>query len=350
VVEPSSASGSCLVTTISPADEAADDNSQLLTRVLSVIRRDVIAADLKWSLFVAASQSYKHDSCLRPFPPMFLVDGNKDISALREAIEAVPAFSQLEVLGASLSRNTLLLLHWVLLDLKEPTLTTVDKSEVRSVMGLVSSELSAPRPSLVLRLASSEVRWQATRGQLDTLHAFHGSKLENFHSILHYGLQQHLTKNALFGQGVYTSSELLVCLPYSRTGLGWPHSCVASQLSMVALCEVIDHPSVKCQAAGGSGGQARALAPDSIAGQVPHKIYVVPNSELVRVRYLLVYPSAPSQLKQNQPRSGVLLWIGRHKMAVGLAAYAIMLASVGLTRSATMIHVWQAVCKALGLH
>lgn len=58
------------------------DSSQQLQSVVAVVARDLTAADLKWSLFVAACQSYKQDSCLRPFPPMFLKDGSKDFTAL----------------------------------------------------------------------------------------------------------------------------------------------------------------------------------------------------------------------------------------------------------------------------
>lgn len=47
-----------------------------------ILEKDLVAADLKWSLFVAASHSYRHDSCLRPFPPMYIKNECKDIEAL----------------------------------------------------------------------------------------------------------------------------------------------------------------------------------------------------------------------------------------------------------------------------
>ena len=55
------------------------------------IKKDVLAADIQWSFFVAACSSYKHDSLLRPFPPMFQlhsdsgkhnIDTEKDIQSL----------------------------------------------------------------------------------------------------------------------------------------------------------------------------------------------------------------------------------------------------------------------------
>jgi poly[ADP-ribose] polymerase 16 len=48
----------------------------------NLLQADPQAADVKFSLFVAACQSYRYDSCLKPFPPQFIRDGIKDIDAL----------------------------------------------------------------------------------------------------------------------------------------------------------------------------------------------------------------------------------------------------------------------------
>ena len=63
-------------------------------------------------------------------------------------------------------------------------------------------------------------------------------------------------QNSLFGRGIYLSSELSVSLPYSSMGNGWGRSVVGSDLSCVALCEVIDHPDVKCQDKGTASSQS----------------------------------------------------------------------------------------------
>lgn len=57
-------------------------------------------------------------------------------------------------------------------------------------------------------------------------------------------------QNALFGKGIYLSSEISVSLPYSPTGHGWGKSVVGTQLSCIAVCELVDHPDVKCQVKG----------------------------------------------------------------------------------------------------
>lgn len=54
-------------------------------------------------------------------------------------------------------------------------------------------------PNLIFQVASakqstSEERWRELARGHTTFFAYHGSRLENFHSIIHYGLQQHLCK------------------------------------------------------------------------------------------------------------------------------------------------------------
>lgn len=46
------------------------------------LEKDLIACDLKWTLFVAACKTFRFDSCLRPFPPMYIKSDFKDIDAL----------------------------------------------------------------------------------------------------------------------------------------------------------------------------------------------------------------------------------------------------------------------------
>ena len=43
-----------------------------LDAILQQLEEDVLVADFRWSILVAAACSYRHDSVLRPFPPMLL--------------------------------------------------------------------------------------------------------------------------------------------------------------------------------------------------------------------------------------------------------------------------------------
>lgn len=59
---------------------AAEERRQFLRRRINA---DPLSADLQWSLFKGALQSYRFDTVLRPFPPSFcLENGEKDIKRL----------------------------------------------------------------------------------------------------------------------------------------------------------------------------------------------------------------------------------------------------------------------------
>lgn len=51
---------------------------------------DVLAADLRCSLFASALQSYKRDSALRPFPAAYARHDCKDFEALVSALPSHP--------------------------------------------------------------------------------------------------------------------------------------------------------------------------------------------------------------------------------------------------------------------
>ncbi|KAJ4434433.1 hypothetical protein ANN_22995 [Periplaneta americana] len=385
------------VTTGTPSARAniGDRKSVLLQCVLE---KDPQAADVKWSLFVAACQSYRYDSCLKPFPPQFIINGAKDIDSLREVVDKTPALSLLaqhlndpDVYQAN--PQVIDLLYWVLVHLKDVRMKSVPKLEFDTIMEYVHCETAAPAPNLIFQLVSdpqgtNEVRWQQVSKGYKTLYAFHGSRLDNFHSILHYGLQKHLNKvcpstlrcyvtrndttsatlkvtmrfaetehivatyrknaphrissqqadgpenspryNSLFGHGIYLSSELSVSLPYSPMGYSWGRSIVGSEMSCVALCEVVNHPDVKCQDK--ESDRSRSIAKDSIGGEVPNKYYVALNSDLVKVRYLLIY-SKCSQRAGSETSSSWLGWLGRHKLLTFILGYIVVLASVGLSNN-----------------
>lgn len=59
-----------------------EDVEKKILLLKHLLEKDPKAADLKWSLFVAASNTYRYDSCLKPFPPMYIKNECKDIEAL----------------------------------------------------------------------------------------------------------------------------------------------------------------------------------------------------------------------------------------------------------------------------
>lgn len=323
--------------------------------VLKIIAEDVQAADLQWSLFVAALRSYRYDTVLRPFPTSFADQetDTKRIDDLRDAAARVPPLGTLLPAGSAAKSSTSAatgpngvpresweLLLWVL-TCGGVRLRSRKKEDVPELSG----DSAVDAVFEVERSPQADRRFEATRGDREVFFAYHGSRLDNFHSILHNGLLTHMNKNALFGSGTYLSSELSVSATFSPAGYGWQHSIVSPELSCVAMCEVIDHPDVKCQDRARSK-PSRAFARDSMAGMVPERYYLVQNDSVVRVKYLLVYTAArPPPAPEILP-AGMMMTVDRAYYSPGwqdflrknkswlmVAAYAALLCGIGLSSS-----------------
>lgn len=71
--------------------------------------------------------------------------------------------------------------------------------------------ISAPVPDFLFELEYCDqmnARFEKTRADRDVFYAFHGSRLENFHSIIHNGLHCHLNKVS----AVITASSASTCV------------------------------------------------------------------------------------------------------------------------------------------
>ena len=208
----------------------------------------------------------------------------------------------------------------------------------------------------------------------------------------------------MFGEGIYLSSDLRICQTYSPTGCGWQQSLLGSSLSCIAVCQVVDHPDVKCSVkrssqsifvAGDedensselrlrfsnncSGNESNNVHTDkfdskneaktsttskkrshiqgSEGGQVPDKYYVVRNDDLVRVKYLYVYaPAAQKDLirqvlsgsrdNQQPARVGTIqMFARRHKFFLVMLAYIIFLGCISLLNSKAFSNWWRNVVR-----
>ncbi|KAK7115825.1 protein mono-ADP-ribosyltransferase PARP16-like [Littorina saxatilis] len=318
----------------------AGSREELKRIILGKIREDPLAADLRWSLFVAALHSYRCDTVLRPFPPRFVAeDDEKDIDGLKEATAEIPGVLHLSMKVSSISDDALELLAWVLDD---PTfkLCTKNKPEYSTIKKLTGQITAAPGPSYIFKVMYGETperKFEALRKDRKILYAYHGSRVENFHSILHNGLASHMNKMSLFGKGTYLSSELAVSMIYSPGGQGWARSQLGSNLGCVAVCQMIDDTSVKCTVKEGGTSLAeaedtrRSRASESQAGDVPERYYVVENNEMVRVKYLLVYSQPVPTNTERSPQA--VSWFRKNKFAVMMAVYMFLLLCIGLFNS-----------------
>ena len=202
-------------------DQTACD-AQVTDKPLTYVAKNIsLFFIFQLSLFVAASASYRHDTTLRPFPPMFMLNNqDKDVTSLSAALDNLPSLAvlkqKLKLGQMDLDLKLLKLLVWILnggnSNLKLKTLSDEEKKTISNLRNFEKH----PRPHYIFEVRTNGTgRWSETVKDQKTFWAFHGSRLDNFYSILNYGLQQHLNKTGLFGEGIYLCEDLGVCLTYS---------------------------------------------------------------------------------------------------------------------------------------
>lgn len=119
-------------------------------KIVSLIQKledDMNACDFKWTLFVAAANSYKYDSLLKPFPSAYVIDKALNINHLRAVISSVPSFGRLLPILRKIAAGQLELdetngiredginlLCWCLIRAKEPSLKSVHASNVSKLI------------------------------------------------------------------------------------------------------------------------------------------------------------------------------------------------------------------------
>ena len=278
-----------------------EDYEASLCQTLTSLLEDVTACDVQvasqssfsyifkmcfqLSLFIAASSSYRQDTTLRPFPPMFVEDQVKDVAGLARMIDQIPSLEKLKrdlkAGKLDLELKLLQLIVWILGGGSSNLRLRTVRGEEREAVAGCEGMRRHPQPQYILEATTrSTSRWLEAAREQRTHWAFHGSRLDNFYSILHYGLQQHLNKTGLFGEGIYLCEDLGVCLTYSSQGLAWKNSSLGEAVSVVVMTEVVDHPSVKMY----SQDTERGVVEGSVGGRVPDKYILVRNNDLVHIR------------------------------------------------------------------
>jgi poly[ADP-ribose] polymerase 16 len=147
-----------------------------------------------------------------------------------------------------LSDATLNLIHWILFNSKYD-IETVPKPHHKEILSLCPSTGKFQVPNHIFKInylssSGAEKRFSQLINENGktalTKFAYHGTRFSNMYTILSFGLQQHLNKTGLFGEGLYFSFELQVSALFSPVVSGWNKSKVGELVSCIALCEYID--------------------------------------------------------------------------------------------------------------
>ncbi|KAL2632129.1 hypothetical protein R1flu_016815 [Riccia fluitans] len=274
-------------------------------------------ADLLITAFTQALRSYRRSSVCAPFPSFLISDSkNKNFAFATEAVARFPSTEEIawsEVQEPedrdnvveplkNLSLEVLMLLNWVLrfryhLQLVEDPIQEFERLVLlRFPWG--STDLN---PSFTVKVQEMEggrgnSAFETVKNEHGSIMAFHGTTTENLHSILRCGLlnmsKTTLQRNgAMYGEGVYLSTDLSVAVTFSKMGQSWERSCFGSKVSYILLCEIAKGEGVEYSTC----SRVLDLRNSSLGTYV-----VVKNIDLLRIRYVLIYSNHVDT--QQQPR------------------------------------------------
>jgi len=273
--------------------QAPDEVRAEIERVLlEDIRNCPPSADLLITFFSAALSSYRRATVCNPFPDHLYNDGVPNYDAAISALHEIPAVKDILRRGlSSLSWDALLLLQWILC-MENQIVRHCGPNRNRS------SKENFSRPGTL----SFEIVQLANAGQVlpdrgdsgDIYSAFHGSPLENWHSIIRSGFNANLGKDtSIFGKGTYFAFDAKVSEAFLSFGEAWRHSSFNSKIGCIAGC------SVQTDA-------GRIVSPDDgkDAGKVSESNYlVVQDTSAIRITHLYVYqyvaPASSTSLFSN---------------------------------------------------
>ncbi|XP_019855808.1 PREDICTED: mono [ADP-ribose] polymerase PARP16-like [Amphimedon queenslandica] len=307
-------------------DDGGDASTGTLQLKVNELRealsKDMAGCDCLLSLFWSALSSYRHDTVLRPYPNQFILsNGDKDIDGLRSVFKTLPGLNEVVQQLDSLDDRVITLLYDIICT-KGFRLSFKPGDK----FSLIESQTSVPahkvQPYCFFELQYSserEEKWQRTASEYGTFLAYHGSRMENFHSIAHNGLLSHMNKVGIFGEGTYLSTDLSVCMNFSPSATSWTKSSLPPLCSMMAVCEVVSHPDIRSRVQ--HGGEP------SINQKVPERYFVVTNDEMLRVKYILVFAQ-----ERGRP-SPTRRWFSNHKWVLMVFLYLFLLLFLGLWNS-----------------
>lgn len=263
--------------------------------------------DLLICMFARASLTSRRELVCDPYPLVQLGDGGrrtafhpscKEFQKLQEAVKELLAVRSRNAgrngggwtsLTAQMSEEGAGLVRWVMVSNRSYLVPLEPQNRI--------SSLRTPYQYLLISAPpDKENKFQELKQQHGSTFAYHGSSAENWHSILRNGLKNAtnsklMTTGAAYGPGIYLATDTSISVAYSLRGPGvqgaglqgvqepeWPSDPERHKtgnrpirrldnLLMLALCEVIDHPTLRKHG----------------------NIWVAPREETVMTRFFFVF-------------------------------------------------------------
>lgn len=255
-----------------PIPEYGSNNAG--TSSVNHARHSLAEADIMLSFLTAALGSSKHRQKIDPLPP-FSVQSTAPsaaaagstpspqmittaVSQLEATMSSMPSLNDLRdghVTFSSLSPHARDLLYWALNTPVRLRYVAVSSnvysyaSEVPPSSHEIGSHHGLALPDYQFQLVGRAVDpgWDAMKARYGSIVAFHGSPLDNWHSILRRGLlnksgTKEQTSGALYGDGIYFSDDLRVCRGFSTVHISYHirseqyHSLVSCPERLIRVC------------------------------------------------------------------------------------------------------------------
>ncbi|KAG4105997.1 ADP-ribosylation [Neocallimastix lanati (nom. inval.)] len=314
----------------------------------SLVRKrihNILGCDLLVDFFSASIYSNNAEYLCDPFPKQYMIDNNANISPnLRYRQKTLKDIKRVKSLLDNMEKLTRIenpedneLLNWIInseVQLKRVLKIAIENDELvnnDSIDDLVKSKsmnlnsssfyLSSESidmenndlydyvPSFIFkvnytnknndpeeklpRCIQHNLEFEKLKKEYGSFYGYHGSLFENFHSILHYGLQTNLNKRSAYGKGIYVSVDLKLSFTFSKGHVGRGKKSLIGKgnpIVVLALCEIIKHPDIMRKQRDDSG-----LYDDL----PPDEYFIIKNNAHIRVTHLLVYVNKKETMKAS---------------------------------------------------
>jgi len=249
----------------------------------------------------AAAASTRNNLIFDPFPLLMdpkdpdkkksiLSPHNKDFAKLNEILKCFPSVEKMCQAKDFVDMKTQLdkshpyaypLLQWIISSNRSHIVKLSVDKHVKSMV--------TPHQYVLLSAApEKEVIFRESKAKNGSCFAYHGSSIENWHSIMRVGLKNASgtslqVNGAAYGSGIYVSPQAATSFGYSKIGYGYGNTAKptkgtgnrfidSTNIYCIAICEIINKDIRK------SGN-----------------IWVVPNPDHVVTRFFFVYSLAPGE-------------------------------------------------------
>jgi len=294
-------------------EHKSKERSFFQNRINEIIEKEPMPADMLMTLFISAVQNYRKTSICEPFPEDFVSENGHDRNY--EDVElycnALPSLANLKKQNslANLPIKALRLLSFIIDTeyYEEIILTQISLEQyAKETSGIDSKQSNSSNPNYIIKIEYGDQHhtnktFHKLKNQYGSIMGFHGSPLENFHSILRNGLDHTYGKEtSLFGDGIYLSQDRDVAFSFLKPGPNcYSHSLYGARIGCIVCAEVACKPKAvrKSKESSSLNGITILESDDSL----PKGYIFSEENECVQAKYILIYNNflAPTKSKNK---------------------------------------------------